>query len=82
MGFEVVSLHLVPKPQFIGLLLRECEPAAIEPMRWNEVQPILRDLQHIVTEWLREPEAPADLPARVRRKVYRIAKNAVGRASA
>ena len=82
MGFEVVSLHLVPKPQFIGLLLRECEPVAIEPMRWNEVQPILRDVQHIVTEWLREPQVPADLPARVRRKVYRIAKNAVGRASA
>ncbi len=79
MGFEVISLHLVPKPQFIGLLLRECVPVAAEPMEWGQVQPILRDLQHIVAEWGREPELAAGLPSRVRRKVYRMAKTAVGR---
>src|SRR3954468_5488371 len=72
LGFEVVSLHVVPKPQFIGLLLRQCTPEAAEPMQWNEVQPLIRDLQHIVTDWQREPEVPADLPSRVRRKVSRI----------
>jgi SAM-dependent methyltransferase len=78
MGFEVVSLHFVPKPQHIGLLLRRCEAVALQPMPWNQVQPILRDLQQIVTEWLRDPEVPADLPSRVRRKVRRIARSAVG----
>jgi SAM-dependent methyltransferase len=78
MGFEVVSLHFVPKPQHIGLLLRQCEAAAIQPMSWTQAQPILRDLQQIVTEWLREPEMPADLSSRVKRKVRRLAKTAVG----
>jgi SAM-dependent methyltransferase len=78
MGFEVVSLHFVPKPQHIGLLLRRCEAVALQPMPWNQVQPILRDLQQIVTEWLRDPEVPADLPSRVRRKVRRITRSAVG----
>lgn len=78
MGFEVVSLHFVPKPQHIGLLLRQCEATALEPMPWSEVHPILRDLQQIVTEWLREPDMPADLPSRVKRKVRRIARSAVG----
>jgi hypothetical protein len=78
MGFEIVSLHVVPKPQFIGCLLRECEPVAIRPMEWAQTQPIIRELQQIVTEWQR-PGPPATLPARVRRKVRRIAKTAVGR---
>lgn len=73
MGFEIVSLHVVPKPQFIGCLLRQCEPVAIEPMQWADVQPLIRDLQQIVTEWQRVSSAPASLPARVRRKVKRLA---------
>jgi 2-polyprenyl-3-methyl-5-hydroxy-6-metoxy-1,4-benzoquinol methylase len=72
MGFEIVSLHVVPKPQFIGCLLRQCEPVAVEPMQWLEVQPLIRDLQQIVTEWQR-PGPPASLPARVKRKVKRLA---------
>jgi SAM-dependent methyltransferase len=78
MGFEVVSLHFVPKPQHIGLLLRQCEAVAIQPMMWKETQPILRDLQQLITDWLREPELPADLPSRVKRKVRRLARTAVG----
>jgi SAM-dependent methyltransferase len=78
MGFEVVSLHFVPKPQHIGLLLRQCEAVALQPMPWSDAQPILRDLQQLITEWQREPEAPADLPSRVRRKVRRLARTAVG----
>jgi len=78
MGFDVVSLHMVPNPQFIGLLLRQCEPAAISPMQWAEVQPALRGMQQIITDWKREPGRPAGIPTRVRRKVGRIAKSAVG----
>jgi SAM-dependent methyltransferase len=72
MGFEIVSLHVVPKPQFIGCLLRQCQPVAIEPMQWAEAQMLIRQLQQIVTEWQR-PEPPASLPTRVRRKVQRLA---------
>jgi SAM-dependent methyltransferase len=79
LGFEIVSLHIVPKPQFVGLLLRECEPVAVTPIDWRDFQPMLRGFQQIVADWLREPETPADLPARVRRKVYRMARGAVGR---
>jgi len=79
MGFEVVSLHMVPNPQFIGLLMRQCAPQAITPMQWPDVQPSMRALQQTITEWKRQPAEPADLPSRVRRKVTRIAKTAVGR---
>jgi SAM-dependent methyltransferase len=78
MGFEIVSFHIVPKPQFIGCLLRQCEPVAIEPMPWTAVEAIVRDLQQIVADWQRSAAAPAGLPARVRRKVSRIARTAVG----
>jgi SAM-dependent methyltransferase len=79
MGFEIVSLHVAPKPPFTGLLLRPCEEKAIEPLAWNEVQPRIRELQQILADWLRTSSAPASLPARVRYKVKRIAKGAVGR---
>jgi len=79
MGFEIVSLHVVPKPQFVGCLLRPCEPEAVRPMAWADAQPLIRDLQQVVTEWQRPAAAPASLPARVRRKVTRIARTAVGR---
>jgi SAM-dependent methyltransferase len=72
MGFEIVSLHVVPNPQFIGCLLRQCEPAAVKPMPWAEAQPLIRDLQQIVTEW-RRPGPPASLPMRVTRTVKRFA---------
>lgn len=78
MGFEIVSLHVVPKPQFIGCLLRQCEPVAIKPMEWAEVQPLIRNLQHIIADWQRVVTGPAGLPTRVRRKVTRVAKAAVG----
>lgn len=73
MGFEIVSLHVVPKPQFIGCLLRQCEPVAIEPMRWAEAQALVREIQQIVSQWQRVPAAPVSLPARMRRKVTRFA---------
>lgn len=76
MGFEPVSLHFVPKPQHVGLLLRQAEPVAITPMTWAEVEPLMREFQQLITEWQREPETPADLPSRVRRKVRRIAMGA------
>jgi SAM-dependent methyltransferase len=78
MGFEVASLHMVPDPQFIGMVLRQCEPVAISPMQWTQAQPAIRTLQQIITEWKREPVQPIGLPSRVRRKVGRIAR-AVGR---
>jgi len=73
MGFEIVSLHVVPKPQFIGCLLRQCEPAAIQPMQWSDAQPMIRDLQQIVTDWQRSSAAPVSLPTRVRRKMKYLA---------
>jgi SAM-dependent methyltransferase len=79
MGFEVLSLHMVPNPQFIGLLLRQCAPAAIAAMEWADVQPVIRALQQIIAEWKREPAAPRGLPSRVSRKVTRMARSAVGR---
>jgi hypothetical protein len=78
MGFDVVSLHMVPNPQFIGMLLRQCEPVAISPMQWTQAQPAIRALQQIITEWKRQPVQPVDLPSRVRRRVGRIAR-VVGR---
>jgi SAM-dependent methyltransferase len=79
MGFDVVSLHMVPNPQFIGLLLRQCAPATISAMQWPQAQPAIRALQQIITEWKRESAEPAGIPARVRRRVTRLAKTAVGR---
>jgi SAM-dependent methyltransferase len=73
MGFEIVSLHVVPKPQFIGCLLRQCEPVAVEPMQWADAQLLIRELQQIVTEWQRANAAPVSLPMRVGRKVRRLA---------
>ncbi len=79
MGFEIVSLHVAPKPPFTGLLLRPCDPEAIQPLEWREVQPRIRELQQITSDWQRGSSAPASLPARVRRKVSRMAHRAVGR---
>lgn len=78
MGFEIVSLHVAPKPPFTGLLLRPCDPQAIQPLEWREVQPRIRELQRITADWQRGSSAPASLPARVRRKVTRIARATVG----
>jgi SAM-dependent methyltransferase len=79
LGFEIVSLHVVPKPQFVGCLLRQCPPAAPAPMPWSEVQGLIRELQQLVSEWQSSGAAPAGFPARVRRKVRRMAQSAVGR---
>ncbi len=79
MGFEIVSLHVAPKPPFTGLLLRPCEAVAIEPLDWGEVQARIRELQQILADWQRGASAPASFPARVRRKVKRMARSAVGR---
>jgi hypothetical protein len=68
MDFETV----VPQPHFVGCLLRQCEPAAIQPMPWTEAQSLIRNLQQIVTEWQR-PGSPPSLPDRVRRRVKRLA---------
>jgi SAM-dependent methyltransferase len=78
MGFDVVSFHMAPNPQFIGLLMRQCEPAAVSPMQWMDVQPEIRGLQQIITEWKRYDVEPGDMPSRMRRKMSRIARTAVG----
>jgi ubiquinone/menaquinone biosynthesis C-methylase UbiE len=72
MGFEIVALHVVPKPQFIGCLLRRCVPVPIEPMDWADAESLIREFQQIVTEWER-PGPPASLPSRVKRKVRVLA---------
>lgn len=63
MGFEIVSLHVVPQPHSVGCPLRQCEPAAIQAMPWAEAQALIRNLQQIVTEWQRPGAPPASPPA-------------------
>ncbi len=77
-GFEIVSLHVAPKPQFAGCLLRECPPAEGAPMPWSEVWPMIRELQQLVSEWQNLAAAPARFSARARRKVRRVARSVVG----
>jgi hypothetical protein len=43
-----------------------------------DVQPAIRGLQQIITEWKRYDVEPGDIPSRVRRKMTRIARTAVG----
>jgi len=79
MGFEIVSLHVAPKPPFTGLLLRPCEEEAVAPLAWNDVQERIRELQQILSDWQRVSGLRASLRQRVGRKVKRMAKGAVGR---
>jgi SAM-dependent methyltransferase len=74
LGFEIVSIHVVPKPQFVGVLLRRAEPCAMETVAWCDMHDQIRFLQQIASDWLRLPGATDGLAVRVRNKVTRMVR--------
>jgi SAM-dependent methyltransferase len=78
LGFEIVSMNLAPRPQFVGLLLRLGEAPTPQPAPWHEMTVAIRELQQISSDWLATPGGASSISRRVRRRASRLARRVAG----